>query len=133
MTVKLWFGHSSEHSSNIVMIGSFKNVADATEAKALIDQIITQVRSDERAGLIEIGESTHRFSEHVRQLLEQAEIYTVSPAELEQFVYDVTIEVDSTTLVLRTDEIDVSAFLKVLIDKGARVEVYSAHDYPGSG
>jgi len=29
-----------------------------------------------------------------------------------------------------TDEIEVSALLKILLDKGARVEVYSAHVYP---
>ena len=33
-------------------------------------------------------------------------------------------------VVVTTNESDVSAFLKVMIDKGARVEVYSAHDYP---
>ena len=33
-------------------------------------------------------------------------------------------------LCLRRRKYDVSAFLKVLLDKGARVEVYSAHDYP---
>lgn len=131
--MKLWFGYSSEHSSNLVMIGRFKNVADATEAKEIIDQIAAQVRSDERAGLIQIGESTDRFPEDVRQLLERAKIYTIGPAELEQFVYDVTIGVENTELVLRTDEIDVSAFLKVLIGKGARVELYSAHDYPRTG
>jgi hypothetical protein len=33
-------------------------------------------------------------------------------------------------VVINTDEIEVSAFLKLLIDNGAKVEVYSAHDYP---
>ncbi|EUA59807.1 hypothetical protein I550_2955 [Mycobacterium intracellulare 1956] len=31
---------------------------------------------------------------------------------------------------ITTDESDVQALLKVLLDGGARVEVYSAHDYP---
>ena len=55
------------------------------------------------------------------------------PAELEQFAYDVTVEVEDSQIVVTTDEIDVSAFLTVLIEKGARVEVYSAYAYPENG
>lgn len=33
-------------------------------------------------------------------------------------------------MILTTDESEVSAFLKVMIQKEAKVEVYSAHDYP---
>jgi hypothetical protein len=42
----------------------------------------------------------------------------------------VRVETKGNDIVLTTEEIEVSAFLKVLIDHGARVEVYSAHDYP---
>jgi hypothetical protein len=40
---------------------------------------------------------------------------------------------DGSSIVVTTDETDVQALLKVLLDKGARIEVYSAHDYPGTG
>ena len=38
-----------------------------------------------------------------------------------------TLEED--TLVLRTDDIEISAVLKIMVENGARVEVYSAHTY----
>ena len=66
----------------------------------------------------------------MRDLFKRVDVYSISPAELGQFSYDVSVSVESDHLVVTTDEIDVSAFLKVLLDKGARVEVYSAHDYP---
>jgi len=47
--------------------------------------------------------------------------------------YDISSELKGNQIVVRTDEPDVSAFLKLMIDKGARVEVYSAHNYPDSG
>ena len=36
-------------------------------------------------------------------------------------------------VIIMTDEVDVSALLKLLLDRGAKVEVYSAHDYPEMG
>jgi hypothetical protein len=45
----------------------------------------------------------------------------------------VSISQDGDKIILRTDESDVSAFLKVLLDRSARVEVFSAHDYPEEG
>jgi len=63
-------------------------------------------------------------------LLTKAKLNTLSPAELDQFNYDLKLRRDGNKVALHTDESEVSAVLKVLIEKGARVEVYSAHDYP---
>jgi hypothetical protein len=129
-TVKIWFGHCSEHSANLVMIGWFKEVGDATKAKQIIEMLTEQLRADEHENLIKIGERADRYTNGMLNLLGKLNVYSIGPTEVEQFAYDVTIQVENNELVLTTDEIDVSAFLKVLIDKGARVEVYSAHDYP---
>jgi hypothetical protein len=131
--MKLWFGHGSEHSSNLVMIGRFKDSADALRVREIIERISDQVLTEEREGSINIGEGTDRYPESIRELLNEVNLFTITPAELGQFAYEVTVEVENQEVVLTTDEIDVSAFLKVLIDKGARVEVYSAHHYPGTG
>jgi hypothetical protein len=130
--MKVWHVFGSEHSSNLVMIGRFKEVDDANEAKEIINLLIQQVRADEQAGLIKIGELTDRYSDGMRKLLEEIKVYSIGPAEFEQFAYDVSIRVENNELILTTDEIEVSAFLKVLIDKGARIEVYSAHHYSDS-
>lgn len=130
--MKLWFGYSSEHSSNLVMIGRFKTVSDATKVKEIIEQLTEQVRADEQAGLLKIGELTDRYTVDMLNLLQKVKVHSIGPAELEQFAYDVRVKVENNEVVLTTDEIDVSAFLKVLLDNGARVEVYSAHDYPNT-
>ncbi len=33
-------------------------------------------------------------------------------------------------IILTTNESEVSAFFKLMIEKGAKVEIYSANDYP---
>lgn len=131
--MKLWFGYGSEHSSNLVMIGRFKKSADASRVHEIIERITDQVLAEEREGSIDIGGSTDRYPESIRELLNEANLFTITPAELGQFAYEVTLKVENREVILTTEEIDVSAFLKVLIDNGARVEVYSAHHYPGTG
>ena len=69
----------------------------------------------------------------MRELLSSERLYSFAPEELEQFSYDVSVNHDERQISLRTDEVDISAFLKLLVQKGARVEVYSAHDYPDKG
>src|SRR5262249_49724632 len=128
-TMKIWHSYGSEHSMNLVMIGSFKQVADAEEAKRLIDELAEQVRQEPMRSFDEDpGEA--RFSKEMLNFFRSANLHSIGPAELEQFNYDVHVEQKRNTLVLRTDESEISAFLKLLIEKGAKVEIYSAHDYP---
>jgi hypothetical protein len=133
MAMKLWYGFGSEHSMNLVLIGRFEETSAAAMAKRVIDRLTAQVNADVEAGRMEIGELPDRYTDDMRNLLMDVNIMIIGLNELEQFVYDVAVEVEDNQVVITTDESDVSAFLKVLIDKGARVEVYSAHDFPGTG
>ncbi|OGP56886.1 MAG: hypothetical protein A2V67_01310 [Deltaproteobacteria bacterium RBG_13_61_14] len=131
--MKLWSSYGSEHSANLVMIGRFKEVGDAEAAKEVIDRLTEQARDDERAGKTHIGETPDRYTDGMLDLLSKLNVASVNPVELEQFLYDVKTTLRNDEIVLTTEENEVSAFLKVMIDKGARVEVYSAHDHPGTG
>jgi len=127
--MKIWHSYGSEHSMNLVMIGSFKQVADAEEVKRLIDELAEQVRKEPMRSYDD-DPNEARFREEMPNFFRNTSMHSIGPAELEQFHYDVHVEQKANTLILRTDEIEVSAFLKLLIEKGAKVEVYSAHDYP---
>jgi hypothetical protein len=131
--MKIWQGYGSEHSMNLVMIGTFTNAGAATEAEDALNRLTEQVREDQRNGLIDAASMPDRFGDELMELLRQTEIYDISPHEMEQFLYDFNLKRNGSTLTVTTDESGVSALLKVMIDKGARVEVYSAHDYPDTG
>lgn len=131
--MKIWFGYGSEHSMNLVMIGSFKEADDAAKAKQMIDQLIERVDAEVQAGRMEIGEHSDRYNDEMLSFLINMNIVDIGPTELEQFAYEFNVAVEDDRVVLRTEESDFSAFLKVLIHNGAHVEVYSAHDYPGTG
>jgi len=126
--MKIWNSYGSEHSANLVMIGRFKETSDAKEAKEAIERIekyISQTGDDHRHAT--------RYSEEMLDLLTELRVNSIQPAELEQFSFQPRLELKSNEIVLTTDEMDISAYLKVFVDKGARVEVYSAHDYNDTG
>lgn len=128
--MKIWYQHGSEHSANLVMIGHFKSAAEATTAKGIIDALNNQVDEDQANGTLTLGSPSDRYGQEMLDLLGRLNVASIAPQEIEQFAYEVTVKVDGNDLVLTTEEYDISAFLKVLFQNGARIEVYSAHDYP---
>ena len=126
--MKIWKGYGSEHSMNLVMIGHFKEARDAQKVKDLLDQLTGQVMQDTEGGQID-KLPRNRFTDTMIEFLSKVKLHILSTAELEQLLYDIRVDVDSNRVVITTDEVDVSTFLKVLLNKGARVEVYSAHEY----
>ena len=126
--MKIWNSYGSEHSSNLVMIGTFKEVTSAKRAEEIIDEITAFMIDSE-----DDHEDAISFSDSALALLQKVRLHSLRPAELAQFRYDVTTERKNNKVVITTDEYDVSGFLKILIDEGARVEVYSAHLNPDTG
>jgi hypothetical protein len=123
--MKTWNSHGSEHSANLVMIGSFKDAASAEEAKEAID-LITDYMTSENTD----QSAPDSFPDGLLDLLQKVRFHSLSPGEIDQFKMDISSELKDEQIVITTDEPDVSAFLKLMVDKGARVEVFSAHVYP---
>ncbi len=126
--MKIWNCYGSEHSMNLVMIGRFNKVEDAVRAKEIIERLAEQVRSDERDGRIKLGSPIMRYPDGILDLLGKMDIGSIGSKEVEQFAYDFKIKTEGEMVVITTEEADVSAFFKVLIENEARVEIYSAHD-----
>ncbi|SJN37480.1 hypothetical protein FM114_10530 [Luteococcus japonicus LSP_Lj1] len=61
--------------------------------------------------------------------MSEVSIHSLGYADVEQFLYDTEIDVKGSRVVVQTDEIDVIAYIKVLLAKGAKVEMYSGHDH----
>lgn len=131
--MKIWYQHGSEHSANLVMIGHFEEASVAAEAKEIIDEISNQVAADQASGALIIGSPPASYGQEMLDLLVRRNISSIGPQELEQFAYELKVEVEGNDVVVTTDEIDISALLKVLFQRGARIEIYSAHDHPDTG
>ena len=120
--MKIWRTFGTEHSMNLVLIGRFKEIRNAEDAKRSIDRLTAFITNEEPPAPSTAPREQHRFSEAMRELLHSESLHSLSPEELEQFSYDVSVRHDQTKISLWTDEVDISAFLKLLVQKGARVE-----------
>lgn len=120
--MKIWNAYGSEHSMNLVMIGKFKNTGAAEAAKDAIEEL--------QKYFIEHEPDGSTYSMEVMELLSKLKVHTISSSELDQFRYDFSISTAQEKVIIKTDEADVSALWKVLIDRDAKVEMFSAHAHP---
>src|SRR5262245_4551553 len=131
--MKIWHQHGSEHSANLVMIGHFEDATEATKAKEIIDALTKQVAEDLGKGALVVGSRPERYGMEMLDLLGRLNVASIGPGELEQFAYEVNVKVQGNKVIVTTEEFDIAAFLKVMFLRGARIEVYSAHDHPDTG
>ena len=128
--MKIWTGYSSEHSMNLVLIGKFKQAKDAEAVADVIKKLGEQASKDDAYAIAHAPPEDQRFSDGMMALIRQFHLYTLAPEELGQFNFEHSVEQDDDTIKISTDEADISAFIKLFVESGARVEVYSAHHYP---
>jgi len=128
--VKIWTGYGSEHSMNLVLIGKFKNERDADRSHELIKKLMQLAAEDENMPVLERAPEEFRFSDSAMDFIRKHQLYILTPAEIEQFAYDHHVDKNADNITVRTDESEISAFVKIFLDAGARIEIYSGHDYP---
>jgi hypothetical protein len=116
---------------NLVLIGKFKKAQDAEKVEKDIKKLSEQALKDESHTLaFDPAPEDLRFSEDMLSLLRSLRLHTLGPVELGQLASDHRLEREENRITVKTDEADISAFLKLFIEAGAKVEVFSAHDYP---
>jgi len=128
--MKIWNGYGSEHSMNLVLIGRFKRAQDAEKVVKDIDKLSAQASKDDSFSIAFAKPEDQRFSDDMLSLMRSLNLNTLGPADLEQLVSDHHLRRVDDRITITTDEADVSAFVKLFIEAGAKVEVFSAHDYP---
>jgi hypothetical protein len=129
--MKIWYGYGSEHSANLVLIGEFKTEEDAERVLQLIQAISANASSDLENGVVNHWAKNEQFSEKTEQRLRDLNLYGLSPSDIADFaLLNPSMEREGKALHFRTDDVEVGGFVKLMVEKGAKVQVYSAHDYP---
>lgn len=128
--MKIWSGYGSEHSMNLVLIGKFKGVQDAERTEKDIEKLSAQALKDDSHSISLAEPEYQRFSEDMLSLLCRLNVHSLAPSELGQLISDHRLKRENARITVTTEEADVSAFVKLFIEAGAKVEVFSAHDYP---
>lgn len=126
--MKIWLEHGSEHSSNMVMIGRFEMAADVQRVTDAINAIKEYI-----AKTGDTHEGADSYSDQMLELIVKHKLHTLHPSEIDQFNYDIRVDAKDKEIVVTTEEADFSAYLKILVENKAKVEVYSAHFYRNTG
>ncbi len=115
---------------NLVLIGKFKQAQDAEKVDMVIDKLSAQASKDDNHGISSGDPEEQRFSDDMLSLLRGLNIHHLGPAEISQLIGEHHLSREGDRITVTTDEVDVSAFIKLFVEGGAKVEVFSAHDYP---
>lgn len=122
--MKIWNGYGSEHSLNLVLIGRFKEVAAAKEFEGLVNEVVGFLSNNP-----EFSVGSTEYDSETLSFLGSKNLFCLSPEQLGHLLYDYSLESEGTEIKVTSDD-DLNAFVSLLIHKGAKVEVFSAHDYP---
>lgn len=128
--MKIWKEYGSEHSMNLVLIGKFKRAQDAEKVEKVINRLSNQASKDDSYSTALGAPDEQRFSDEMLALLRSLDLNILGPADLGQLVSEHSLRCEGDRITVTTDEAEVSAFVKLFIEAGAKVEVFSAHDYP---
>jgi len=129
--MKIWRSFGSEHSSNIVMIGSFKTEEDAAKIEQLFQELHDLANEEHAAGQLNDDWSNTKYSDRMLKFMSDKNIGDLGYNDAAIFLYEYRLHRDGDRLVLTTEEGELSAFVKLMLKGGAKIELYSAHDYPG--
>jgi hypothetical protein len=129
--MKLWVGQGSEHSYNLVLVGRF---TDETASRTVEEKYerLTKAASD---GLPDTGwdEVEARFSDELVDLLKELKPWNMSRSDINGFAYHDAMSRNGATVTVTTEDAEVQGLIKLLIDQGAKVEIYSRHDWTETG
>lgn len=128
--MKVWIGYGSEHSYDLVLIGHF---VDETKARRAEEQFKRLKEAAESELPEPSWEADQRFTDGMYELLKELNTYDLSRSDIENFIYEHTVERRGKELHVKTDEGEIQGFLKVLISGGARIEIYSPREWTADG
>jgi hypothetical protein len=55
--------------------------------------------------------------------------FSLSYADLAGLLYDYSIEQNGKNLIVTSNDMDFMSIIKAIVNRGGKVEIYSAHDY----
>jgi hypothetical protein len=128
--MKIWRGYGSEHSYRLVLIGHFQSEEAAAEVEGKIARLQEEVPGFPEA---DWETRTGRFSDDLLNLLEEIKAWDLNRADVQGMLYDFAVERDGAEIRITGDDGDIQGFVKLMIGRSARVEIYSAHDWTEEG
>jgi Family of unknown function (DUF6375) len=129
--MRIWHSYGSEHSMDLVLVGKFETVSGAEAAIEQMEALkaLAQVEwSDD-----DWRRQDERMPDSLADELMKLKLYEMGRSDVDIYHFEHSIERNGSTVRVWTEESEVQGFLKVLIHLGARVEVFSRHNWNEDG
>lgn len=123
--MKFWIGYGSEHSANLVMLGKFKSVEDATGFLAELEKLERLIQEDDNG-----DDAFHAFPKKIMDEVFSGRIRfcnDFAPKDLEDFRMDLQRHQradDQTIVEFKSDVTGWAGLIKMMVNAGAKVEVF---------
>lgn len=127
--MKVWFGYSSEHSSRMRIIGHFKTAENVKSFLAEFTRMQELVAANNEACFA----NPEEFPLPILDGLFHGDIkhgQSLAAHDLLDFTNEMTVSAKDKDFVIRSSEWNWAGIIKMLIESGAKVEMFSEHDYP---
>ena len=129
--MRIWHSYGSEHSMDLVLVGTFETVSGAeaaADAMRALKALAEAEWSDD-----DWTRRDERMPPALATQLADLSLYDMGRPDVDIYAFDHSVEQTESTVRVRTEESDVQGFLKVLVGFGARVEVFSRHNWNDDG
>jgi hypothetical protein len=129
--VRIWHSYGSEHSMDLVLVGTFETASGAEAAIERMEALKTLAEaewSDDNW-----RHPDERMPDSLADELMKLKLYEMGRSDVDIYAFEHSIERNGSTVRIWTEESEVQGFLKVLIHLGARVEVFSRHHWNEDG
>lgn len=129
--MRIWQSYGSEHSMDLVLIGTFVSV---TDAEAAVERMETLRDLAEKEWEDDSwGQYDERMPDTIAAALADLGLWQMGRSDVDIYAYEHSVERNGETVRVWTDETDPQGFIKLLIDLGARVEIFSRHHWLEDG
>jgi hypothetical protein len=129
--VRIWHSYGSEHSMDLVLVGTFETVSGAEAAIERMEALKTLAEaawSDD-----DWRRPDERMPDTLFNELSKLKLYEMGRSDVDIYALEHSVERKGSTVRVWTEESEVQGFLKVLLHLGARVEVFSRHHWNEDG
>jgi hypothetical protein len=129
--VRIWHSYGSEHSMDLVLVGTFETVSGAEAAIERME--VLKVLAEAEWSDDNWRHPDERMPDSLANELTKLKLYEMGRSDVDIYAFEHSIERNGSTVRIWTEESEVQGFLKVLILLGARVEVFSRHHWNEDG
>jgi hypothetical protein len=129
--MRIWHSYGSEHSMDLVLVGKFETVSGAEAAIEQMEALKALAQAEWSDD--DWRRQDERMPDSLAAELRKLKLYEMGRSDVDIYYFDHSVERNGSTVRVWTEESEVQGFLKVLIHLGARVEVFSRHQWNEDG